>query len=112
MTLTPDTLSFYQRLLRQPLLSLQAAGAVQLRTLVAKGVKEPAERLNVLRILDVVSIIDPLEVSTRDTKDNDEALAFRVAVAGVINIYGVQLIEFIDEVGSWPRSTLTAGGAL
>ena len=69
-----------------------------IKVLVAKGLKDPAERLNVLRILDIVSVLDPLEASTRDTKDDADVLAFRVSLGGILNVYGTQLIDFIEEV--------------
>lgn len=65
---------------------------------MAKGLKDPAERLNVLRILDIVSVLDPLEASTRDTKDDADVLAFRVSLGAILNVYGTQLVDFIEEV--------------
>lgn len=101
MTLTPETLPFYHRVLKQPVPSLRIAGASILKTLVGKGLKDQSERLQVLKILDVVNILDPLEASTRDIKDDDDNIAFRASLGGILQVYGSDLIAFIEEVNSW-----------
>jgi exportin-T len=98
VTLTPETLAFYHRILKQSIPSLRIAGASILKTLVGKGLKDQAERLQVLRILDVVNVLDPLEASTRDTKDDDDNIAFRASLGGVLQVYGSDLITITEEV--------------
>lgn len=100
VALTPDTLAFYQRLLRQPIASIRTAAANILRTLVGKGIKDPAERLQVLSILNVVNTLDPLEAETRDSKDDEEVVAFRTAIGAVLQQLGSDLVTFIENVSS------------
>jgi exportin-T len=101
VALTPESLSFFHRLLRGSVPSLRILSASILRTFIAKGVKEPADRLQVLRVLDILPMLDPLEAQTRDTSD-DEVNTFRVALAGTLALYGAELIAFSENVSSAP----------
>ncbi|WVR08059.1 hypothetical protein IAU60_005105 [Kwoniella sp. DSM 27419] len=94
--LNPSSLSFYHRLLQSPHMSFRTASAIIIRTFVAKGIQDPIARLEVLKVLDVVSILDPLETETRDIKDNEEVVAFRAALAGILSSYGTELIAFSE----------------
>ena len=98
MTLTPQTLAFYSRLLDQGITSLRIPAASLLKTLVGKGIKDPAEKLQVLKILNVVSLLDPLEASTRETKGDSELVAYRVAIGGILQVFGSELVSFVDNV--------------
>jgi exportin-T len=97
VALTPESLAFFHRLLRGSVPSLRILSASIIRTFIAKGVKEPADRLQVLRVLDILPMLDPLEAQTRDTND-DEVNTFRVALAGTLALYGGELITFSENV--------------
>ncbi|KAK6908461.1 hypothetical protein I203_102463 [Kwoniella mangroviensis CBS 8507] len=98
VSLQPNTLSLYHRLLRSSHIPLRTASANVIKSLAAKGVQDPQARLEVLRVLDIVSLIDPLESETRGVKDNEEVVAFRAAVAGVLAAFGTELIAFSENV--------------
>ncbi|WVQ66053.1 uncharacterized protein L199_004231 [Kwoniella botswanensis] len=98
VSLQPKTLSLYHRLLRSSHISLRTASANIIRSLAAKGVQDPQARLEVLRVLDIVSLVDPLESETRGVKDNEEVVAFRAAVAGILSAFGTELIAFSENV--------------
>lgn len=97
VALTEKTLSFYQQLLRHPSVSMRIAAATVIRTFVAKGMQDPAQRIQVLRILGVVALLDPLEQETRG-QDDEEVTAFRTVLAGVLAVYGQTLVDFYDTV--------------
>lgn len=84
--------------MRHPVVSLRIPTATIIRTFVAKGVKDPAERLQVLKVLDIISLLSPLEAETRDTKNDADVVAFRAALGGILSVYGTELILFIEEV--------------
>jgi exportin-T len=84
-------LSFYQRLLSQNVTSFRTAAAGIIRTLIAKGQKDPADKLQVLNVLDIISLLDPLEASTRG--GTDETIGFRVALGSILAAYGTELVE-------------------
>lgn len=99
VSLTPQTLAFYHRLLQQPIMSLRTVTTTILRTFIAKGTQDPAERLQILKALDVISLLDPLENSTQiASKDDTDMTAFRAGLAGVLQTYGSELIEYIENV--------------
>ncbi|TXT13691.1 hypothetical protein VHUM_01058 [Vanrija humicola] len=102
VSLTPDTLSFYQQLLQQDVTSLRIPAAGIIRTFAAKGMKDPAEKLQVLKVLDIISLVDPLEQQTRGVKEDHELVTFRAALAGVVQAYGTELIK-ITELAEAPE---------
>lgn len=95
VALNPTTLPFYHRLLHQPILSFRTATAGIYRTLVAKGIQDPSSRLQVLRVLAPVAVIDPLETETRGGK-SEEVATFRASLGVVLSAYGVALIGISD----------------
>ena len=98
VSLTPRTLAFYHRLIQNPSLQLRTSTAVIFRSFVAKGIKEPQEKLEELKVLDIVSLLEPLEAQTRDVQDDTELLAFRAALAAVYAAYATSLIELEENV--------------
>ncbi|WVF68493.1 hypothetical protein IAT40_003260 [Kwoniella sp. CBS 6097] len=103
VSLNPKSLAFYQRLLQSRYMALRTASAAIIRTFVVKGIQDPQARLEVLKVLNVVAIVDPLEVETRGVKDNEEAIAFRAAIASLLAAYGTELIGF-NENTEFPES--------
>ncbi|WVQ96040.1 hypothetical protein IAU59_003140 [Kwoniella sp. CBS 9459] len=103
VSLNPKSLAFYQRLLQSRHMALRTASAAILRTFVVKGIQDPQSRLEVLKVLNVVSIVDPLEAETRGVKDNEEAVNFRAAIASLLAAYGIELIGF-NENTEYPES--------
>ncbi|ODO00845.1 exportin-T [Cryptococcus wingfieldii CBS 7118] len=95
VSLNPTTLSFYHRILRQPIFSFRTSAASIYRTLVAKGIQDPQGRLQVLRVLDPVSLIDSLESETANNQDED-VIAFRASLGAVLSAYGVSLVALFD----------------
>ena len=72
-----------------------------MRTFVNKGIKDPAEKLEELKVLDVVALLDPLEAQTRNVQDDPDMLAFRAALGMVYAGYGDALIELEEDVSSF-----------
>ncbi|WVQ79178.1 exportin-T [Cryptococcus sp. DSM 104549] len=96
VSLNPTTLPFYHRILRQPVVAFRTSAAGIIRTLVAKGIQDPAARMEVLKVLDVLSVVEPLEAETSGVKDDEEVTNFRVALGGVLSAYGTALIGISD----------------
>jgi exportin-T len=103
VSLTPRTLEFYQRLIQNPSLQLRTSTAVIFRSFVAKGIKEPQDKLEELKVLDIVGLLEPLEAQTRDVGDDQELLAFRAALAAIYAAYATALIELEENVRQLPR---------
>ncbi|WWC92796.1 uncharacterized protein L201_007755 [Kwoniella dendrophila CBS 6074] len=96
VSLSPTSLALYHRILRSRHISLRTATANIIRSFAAKGVQDPQARLEVLKVLDIVSLVDPLEVETRGVKDNEEVVAFRAAVGGVLATFGTELVALSE----------------
>ncbi|KAK4688536.1 exportin-T, partial [Tremellales sp. Uapishka_1] len=97
VALTPKSLSFLHRLLQQSVTPIRTAAANVFRNFISKGIKDPPERMQVLRVLDVISVLDPLEAQTRGIKDDDEMDQFRVALGGDLSAYGLELNKFVEQ---------------
>lgn len=69
-----------------------------MRTFVTKGIKEPADKLEELRVLGIPALLDPLEAQTRNVQDDPDMLAFRAALGQVYAGYGDALIELEENV--------------
>ena len=76
----------------QPVLILRIPAVTIYRSLIARGMKDPAERLPMFRVLDIVNLLVPLESSTRG---NDEVVEFRTAIGGVLGTYGSELLPYL-----------------
>ncbi|ORX37714.1 tRNA binding protein [Kockovaella imperatae] len=84
VSLTPDTLAFYQRLIKST--PLKVPTATIFRTLVTRGMQDTSERLQVFGILDIASLVDELEPNA---KEDD----FRAALGTLIGSYATELIN-------------------
>lgn len=102
VSLTPRTLEFYRRLIQNPSLQLRTSTAVIFRSFVAKGIKEPQDKLEELKVLDIVGLLEPLEAQTREVGDDQELLAFRAALAAIYAAYATALIELEENVRRSP----------
>ena len=78
-------------------MSLRLPAAAVYKTFVSKGIKIPAERLQVFQILDIVATLDPLEAATKESKD-EETVAFRAAIGGVLQVFGSELVTYVMAV--------------
>lgn len=98
VSLNPQTLAFYRQLLAHS--SLRVAAANIFKTFAGKGVKEPADKLQLMQILDIVTTIDPLEAATRGS-DDEEVTSFRVALGSLLAVYGTELVDMSDNVSAY-----------
>jgi hypothetical protein len=79
---------------------MAAAGA--LRRIVSKGLKEPADKLQLIKVLALGQVIDSLEERTRaeqiargnDTDEGEES--YREALGRLLNVLGLELVKLAD----------------
>ncbi|WWC65824.1 uncharacterized protein I303_108446 [Kwoniella dejecticola CBS 10117] len=98
VSLSPKSLSLYHKILQSRHITLRTAAANIIRSFAAKGVQDPQARLEVLKVLDVVALVDPLEAETRGVKDNEEVTAFRTAIGGILAAFGTELVAFTENM--------------
>ena len=79
---------------------MAAAGA--LRRIVSKGLKEPADKLRLIKVLSLGQVLDSLEDRTRaeqiargdDTDEGEES--YREALGRLLNVLGLEVIKLAD----------------
>jgi exportin-T len=64
--------------------------------ITTKGMKNPAEKLQVLAALDLVPLIDPIELETREAGDDHDVVVFRTKLSGLLSTYGEELIAIAE----------------
>jgi exportin-T len=104
LTVTPTTVPLLFQLLADASLPIRLATSVALLRIVAKGLKEPQDKLQLLKVLSLGQVIDALEARTRseqvergeDTDEGEET--YREALGKLLNILGLEIVKL--EVGS------------
>jgi exportin-T len=102
LTVTPTTIPLLFTLLSDPSLSVRMAAAGALRRIVSKGLKEPADKLQLVKVLSLGQVIDSLEERTRaeqiargnDTDEGEES--YREALGRLLNVLGLELVKLAD----------------
>ncbi|KAH9002895.1 ARM repeat-containing protein [Lactarius hatsudake] len=102
LTVTPTTIPLLFNLLSDPSLSIRMASAGALRRIVSKGLKEPADKLQLIKVLSLGQVIDSLEKRTRaeqisrdETDEGEES--YREALGRLLNVLGLELIKLADD---------------
>jgi exportin-T len=102
LTVTPTTVPLLFTLLSDPSLSVRMAAAGALRRIVSKGLKEPADKLQLIKVLSLGQVMDSLEERTRaeqiargdDTDEGEES--YREALGRLLNVHGLELVKLAD----------------
>ncbi|KAM6504507.1 Armadillo-type fold [Amanita muscaria] len=103
LTVTPTTVSLLFTMLANPSLPIRLATAAALLRIVAKGLKEPGDKLQLLKVLSLSQVIDALESKTRaqqlergaDVDEGEES--YREALGKLLNTLGIELTKLIDD---------------
>lgn len=74
-----------------------------MRTFVGKGIKEPSEKIEVMKGLDIITLLEPLA----QTEDEE----FRAGLGVILAVYGGDLIALSDDVSPDVNSTDLSGGS-
>jgi exportin-T len=102
LTVTPITVPLLFNLLADPSLPIRLATSVALLRIVAKGLKEPADKLSLLKVLSLGDVLDALESKTRaqqlergsDTDEGEES--YREALGKLLNVLGLEISKLSD----------------
>ncbi|KAK2463400.1 hypothetical protein APHAL10511_004486 [Amanita phalloides] len=103
LTVTPTTVPLLFNMLTNPSLPIRLATSAALLRIVAKGLKEPGDKLQLLKVLSMGQVIDALESKTRvqqiergsDVDEGEES--YREALGKLLNMLGLELIKLTDE---------------
>ncbi len=77
---------------------LREAGLAIYLALLRKGMKTGAEKVQVLKVLDVMAFVAPLEEKSRDSED---AASFRTGLARVLSEQGAEALKVMEDVSRW-----------
>lgn len=102
LTITPTTVPLLFNLLADPSLPIRLATSVALLRIVAKGLKEPGDKLSLLKVLSLGDVLDALEAKTRtqqiergsDTDEGEES--YREALGKLFNVLGLEMAKLSD----------------
>ncbi|TFK47820.1 ARM repeat-containing protein [Heliocybe sulcata] len=103
LTVTPTTIPLLFSLLSDPALPIRLATCAALTRILSKGLKEPSDKLQLIKVLSLGEVLDALETRTRseqearsgDTDEGEES--YREALGKLLNILGLELMKLIDE---------------
>ncbi|KAG6820945.1 hypothetical protein H0H93_009181 [Arthromyces matolae] len=103
LTVTPTTVPLLFSLLSDSSLPIRLATSVALLRIVAKGLKEPGDKLSLFKVLSLGEVLDALEAKTRaqqnergsETDEGEES--YREALGKLLNIYGVEVAKLTDD---------------
>nr|GAT60781.1 predicted protein [Mycena chlorophos] len=105
LTVTPTTVPLLFTLLADPSLPIRLATSAALSRIVGKGLKEPGDKLQLLKVLALGQVVDALETKTRaekmqrTTADEGEE-TYREALGKLLNALGLELVRLIEESGN------------
>ena len=102
LTVTPTTIPLLFTLLADPSLPIRLATSVALLRIVSKGLKEPNDKLQLLKVLSLGQVLEALESKTRaqqeergqDTDEGEET--YREALGNLLNVLGQELTKLMD----------------
>ncbi|KAI9566771.1 armadillo-type protein [Boletus coccyginus] len=105
LTVTPTSVPLLFTLLSDPSLPIRLATSAALLRIVSKGLKEPEDKLQLIRVLSLGQVIDALETKTREQQiqrgldeDEDEGEeSYREALGKLLNVLGLEIMKLIDD---------------
>lgn len=108
LTITPSTVPLLFNLLADPSLPIRLATSVSVLRIVCKGLKEPSDKLQLLKVLSLCQVLDALESKTRlqrlergeETDEGEES--YRESLGKLLNVFGQELMK-LSEVSQRTR---------
>jgi exportin-T len=89
-------------LLSDSSLPIRLATSLALLRIISKGLKEPGDKLQLIKVLSLGQVIDALEIKTRlqrgdsgsETDEGEES--YREALGKLLNVLGLELTKLAD----------------
>ncbi|KAF8604237.1 KapM protein [Ceratobasidium sp. AG-I] len=102
LTVTPTTINLLFKLLSDPALPIRVATSAALLRIVHKGLKEPSDKLQLLRVLSLGQVLEMLEEKTRisgdkDDLDKDDEISYRESLGKLASGLGLELVKFSED---------------
>lgn len=104
LTVTPTTVPLLFTLISDAALPIRLATCVSLSRIVSKGLKEPGDKLQLIKVLSLTDVLTTLEERTRkeqiargeETDEGEES--YREALGKLLNVLGLELCK-LSEAG-------------
>jgi len=102
LTVTPTTVPLLFTLISDAALPIRLATCVSLSRIVSKGLKEPGDKLQLIKVLSLADVLAALEKRTRkeqtsrgdDTDEGEES--YREALGKLLNVLGLELCKLSE----------------
>ena len=102
LTVTPTTVPLLFNLLADVSLPIRLATSLALLRLVSKGLKEPSDKLQLLKVLSLGQVLNALESKTRaqqiergeDIDEGEES--YRESLGKLLNVLGQELLKLTE----------------
>lgn len=109
MTVTPHTLPIFFRLISDPSLQIRLAVTQVLLRIVQKGLKQPSDKLNLIRVLSLGEVLQNLEEKTRSKtageEMSDDDVSYRESLGRLTSGLGQELVKLCEEVRNFAQTT-------
>lgn len=100
--MTPATVNLLFSMLADASLPIRLASSLSILRIVSKGLKEPGDKLQLIKVLSLGQVLDALEAKTRqqqiergDTVDEGEE-SYREALGRMLSVLGLELAKLVD----------------
>ena len=112
LTVTPQTIQLLFALLSDSSLAIRLATSVALIKMIQKGLKSPADKLQLLKVLALGQVLESLEERTREEKierkaqnETDEGEeSYREALGRLLCALGQELVKLWEDVSTDART--------
>lgn len=109
LTVTPHTLPIFFRLISDPFLQIRLAVTQVLLRIVQKGLKQPSDKLNLIRVLSLGEVLQNLEENTRSKTTgeemSDDDVSYREGLGRLTSGLGQELVKLCEEVRNFAQTT-------
>ena len=100
--MTPATVNLLFSMLADASLPIRLASSLSILRIVSKGLKEPGDKLQLIKVLSLGQVLDALEARTRqqqiergDSVDEGEE-SYREALGRMLSVLGLELAKLVD----------------
>ncbi|KAI0033548.1 ARM repeat-containing protein [Vararia minispora EC-137] len=105
LTVTAVTVPLLFSLLSDPSLPIRVATSISLLRIVSKGLKEPSDKLQLIKVLSLDQVLKALEEKTRAEHDSRKSQgaedegeeSYREALGKLLNTLGIELIKLLED---------------
>ncbi|KAG6331220.1 hypothetical protein ID866_7869 [Astraeus odoratus] len=103
LTVTPTTVPLLFSLLADPSLAIRLATSAALLKIVSKGLKEPEDKLQLIKVLSLDQVIDALETKTRaqqierGSNEDEGEESYREALGKLLNVLGIEISKLVED---------------